>query len=168
MQIRYVLTLIATLIFPHSARADAPIAVSLDPLAHTEASLTVIAPDGTATIYSPQELETLTTYRIETVTPWRPTAARFDGVMLRDILSVNGLANAGAIKVTAENDYAISIPREVWTSIPVLIATRADDQPISRRNRGPIQFVISQHDFRTSEIPKERYLVWMAARIEAE
>lgn len=168
MQFRYVLALTTALIFPQTLRADDPVSISLEPLAHSDASLTVVALDGTASVYSAQELENFSTYRVVTTTPWRTQPARFDGVMLSDILGANGLADVASIRVIAENDYAVSLPRELWANVPVMVATRADDQTISRRNRGPIQFVIHADEFAGSDVPHERHLVWMAARIEAE
>lgn len=168
MQIRYVLALMVAVALPHSALADTPVSVSLDPIQHRTASLTVVSPDGTITIYSPAELEKLPTYRIQTTTLWREDPASFDGVMLRDLLEANGLAEVASLKVTAENDFVTSFPRALWDTVPVMIATRADGQPLSRRNRGPIQFIIDSAEFAASDIASERHLVWMAARIEAE
>lgn len=166
MRIQSFLAAIIIAVCPHLALADVPQPVSLEPVMHGEAALTIVDPDGATSVYPITMLEELPTYRIETTTPWRADPTQFDGVMLRELLEVNGLAGVDSIKVTAENDYAVTIPRALWDTVPVLVATRANGAPISRRERGPIQFVIGREDFANSDIPNESYLVWMAARIE--
>ncbi|MEM1386209.1 MAG: molybdopterin-dependent oxidoreductase [Pseudomonadota bacterium] len=145
----------------------APKAVTLDPMQHHSAEILVVNPDGNAVTYTPAELETFPNYRLSTTTPWRDETAQFDGVLLRDVLEANGLADATAILVTAENDFSATIPREVWETHDVLVATRVDDKPHSRRARGPIQIVIDMAAYEASEVAREEHLVWMAARIEA-
>ncbi|MEW9918037.1 molybdopterin-dependent oxidoreductase [Marimonas sp. MJW-29] len=151
---------------PHAALA-APKPVSLPAIEHTPAELTVIAPDGTETRYAPGQLETLPTYSLQTTTPWRSQPANFEGVLLRDLLEAHGPADAEAISVTAENDYRVAIPREIWLDLDVLVATRVDGAAHSRRARGPIQFVIDMDSYSSHSAAREDHLVWMAARIEA-
>lgn len=141
--------------------------VALPPVTHMPAELVVVAPDGTQTTYSQADLERFATYQMTTVTPWRENETDFQGVLLTDVLQAHGLGDARAIVVTAENDYTTEIPRELWEDIQVLIATRVEGQPHSRRHRGPIQFVIDMGQMEASEIANEGHLVWMAARIEA-
>ena len=148
--------------------AGQPAPVDLAPIQHTEASLEVIGPDGSATVYTPGDLETFATYRLETVTPWREAAAEFEGVLLTDVLAASGLLDVPAIRVTAENDFSSVIRREVWQSVPILVATRVDGRPHSWRARGPIQFVMDMDAYTASEAASESDLVWMAAKIEPE
>lgn len=144
----------------------APQSVMLEPTEHMAAQLVVVGPDGTETAYSPANLERLPTYRLRTTTPWRPQPADFDGVLLRDILAANGLLEVDAILVTAENDFTATIPRALWETLDVMVATRVDGRPHTRRERGPIQFVIDMDDYESHDIAMEEHLVWMAARIE--
>ena len=72
-----------------------------------------------------------------------------------------------AIRVVAENDYAVTIPRAVWEASPLLVATRVDGAAHSRRARGPIQFVFDMAAYEASEVITESHWVWSAARIEA-
>lgn len=144
-----------------------PMAVDLEPIRHTSAQLTVAGPNG-ETMYTPAELESLGASRMVTITPWREQAAEFDGVLLTELLEANGLSEADAIRVVAENDYAVVIPSEVWKKWPILVATRVNGKAHTRRERGPIQFVMPM-----SEQPEAgasgngSNWVWMAARIEA-
>ena len=148
------------------AIAGQPQPVNLGPINHAKAELVVVSPDGAQVSYSPSDIETFPTFRVETTTPWRNEPAQFDGVLLRDLLAANGMAEMPAIRVTAENDFAVTIEREVWEDVDILVATRVNNLPHSRRTRGPIQFVIDQQAFEASTLTAERHLVWMAARIE--
>lgn len=148
------------------AAADVPVPVELAPVNHAEAYLTVVEPDGGEVKYTPADLEELPTYRLVTRTPWREEPAAFEGVLLSDLLARHGLVDVPAIVVTAENDYRVTVPRAVWSEQPVLVATRVDGRPHSRRQRGPIQFVIDEADMLASPAVSENYLVWMARLIE--
>lgn len=139
--------------------------VSLEPIEHRTASLTVASGTQSQT-FTPAQLESLGATRVVTTTPWREEPATFDGVLLQDLLSVTGMADAPGIRVIAENDFAIEMPREVWESTPILVATRVDGRPHTRRERGPIQFVIPMEVYADNENLREAYWVWMAARIE--
>ena len=124
----------------------------------------VTGPEGETT-YDPGTLEKeFETFRLVTTTPWREEPATFEGIMLRDLLERNGLRQATGIKVTAENDYEVTIPSEVFNEVPIMIATRLNGQPHHRRARGPLQFVIPMDVFEDLDLT-ERYWVWMAARI---
>ena len=134
---------------------------------HEQATLTIVQPNGVEILYSAPQLEEFTTYSLTTTTPWRDQPAMFEGVLLSDILSKSGLDDSQSILVTAENDYQTTISKELLDSIQILVATRVDGQRHSRRNRGPIQFVIDAVAFENSPLTAESNLVWMAARIEA-
>lgn len=144
-----------------------PEAVDLQPIRHANAQLVVAGPDG-ENAYSPSELEAMGASRMVTVTPWREQPAEFDGILLTDLLDANGLSEADSIRVIAENDYAVVIPSEVWKQWPILVATRVNGKAHSRRERGPIQFVLPMSDEpEAGASGNGRNWVWMAARIEA-
>ena len=149
-----------------TASADSMAPVQLDPIEHSDAQLTVTGPDGASVTYTVSALETFDTYRVVTVTPWRKTPATFEGVLLRDVLAASDLDAVSAIRVTAENDFSSDLEQEIWMSVPVMVATRVDGRPISRRERGPLLFVVEDALYQASAATQERHLVWMAARIE--
>jgi len=159
---------IAALLFATAVAADPPQPVTLEPITHAEAELVIVGADGTQQSYTPASLETLTTYRMRTITPWREEPADFDCVLLSDLLEHSGLHLLDEIKVVAENDFSTTIPRALWETVPVLVATRVNGRAHTRRERGPIQFVIDMDDYQESPVAGERHMVWMAARIEAE
>ncbi len=157
----------AALAFSAAAAVAGPLVkAELAPVQHVEATLVVVGTDGSETVYAPADLETLPTYSMTTITPWRDEPAEFEGVLLNDILAANGLADIDAIMVTAENDYRTVIEREVWETVDILVATRVNGEPHNRRERGPIQFMIDWDAFNASSVTTESNLVWMAARIE--
>ena len=158
----------AILLWAQSLAAGQMTKVMLEPISHVDAALVVVGADGSETRYSPADLEKFTTYRMVTTTPWREEPAAFEGVLLSEILAANGLSDAVAIRVTAENDYSTSMSKELLESVEILVATRVDGRPHSRRARGPIQFVIDAQTYAASPLTQESNFVWMAARIEAE
>lgn len=145
--------------------AAAPVKTALEPLTHLDATLTIRAPDGSVHVYTPAMLEELPTYSLTTATPWREKPARFEGILLSDLLERHGMADLDAIRVIAENDYTTTIERAVWTATPMVIATRVDGRAHSRRERGPIQFVVDSADYERLGEVREHHLVWMAATI---
>lgn len=155
----------ASVLFCLTAHAMEPVEVGETRFAN--AALTVVTDDG-VNRYGPAELEQFGTYALETITPWREETAEFIGARLQDLLSAHGLHNAPAIRVIAENDYAVTIPRRSWTEHDALVATRVDGKGHTRRARGPIQFVFNMSaDPIVGRKDFESNWVWMAARIES-
>lgn len=151
----------------HSTLAGQPVPTVLEPIKHANAVLTVVDANNNEISYTPAELEKFTTYSITTTTPWRDEPAEFEGVMLADILAAHGLDTLPSILVTAENDYSTTIDSDLLETVDILVVTRVDGQAHSRRNRGPIQFIIDADAYAKSQHASESDFVWMAARIEA-
>lgn len=165
MLFRSILAALTLGILTTQALGDMYEPVALDPIAHHDGTLVVIGADGSKVRYSPADLEQLDTYRMRTRTPWRDDPAEFDGVLLSDLLALHGLSDQSQIQIIAENDFVSSMPKSLWETVSVLIATRADGRALSRRERGPILFVIHEDEFAASPQATEAHLVWMAARI---
>ncbi len=152
--------------FVLSAHAG-PVKIDHQPIQLQRAQLVIAGPSGEMA-YSPADLEGLGFRRLTTITPWRETPAAFDGVLLTDLLAANGLGDVAAISVIAENDYRVDIPAAVWKRWPILVATRVNGRPHTRRQRGPIQFILPMSDDKTAGLEEHHSnWVWMAARIEA-
>ncbi|MBT8459771.1 MAG: hypothetical protein HKP37_11700 [Boseongicola sp.] len=143
-----------------------PQRVDLEPIAHENAELVVVNPDGSRTVYTPAQLEEFPTYRLVTTTPWRVEPAAFSGVLLSDILERHEMPSDMTIRVTAENEFSTFFDPEALGIAPILVATRVDGAAHSRRARGPIQFVIEDEVYRSNDALTESHLVWMASRIE--
>lgn len=165
MTYRFLTTMALFLTLFSAAQAQSPIPITLGPLAHNEARLSILATDGAEATYTPSELETFPTYRLTTTTPWRIQPATFDGVLLNDVLAAHGLQDTEVLRVEAENDYAVTLDKAVRDATPILLATRVDGRALSRRERGPILFVVGAEDYARLEVITERHLVWMARRI---
>lgn len=148
--------------------ADSMVEVDLPPIDHRQASLTIMDVNGVETTYTPEMIEEFATYSLTTTTPWRDEPANFEGALLSDILKAHGLDTVASILVTAENDYSTTMSQALLETVDVLVATRVDGRPHTRRERGPIQFVIGSEAFSSSDLTTESNFVWMAARIEAE
>ena len=150
----------------NTALAAQPEPVTLAPMEHVPAQLVVVDIDGAEHVYTATDIEALGSYRLVTTTPWRDEPTLFEGGLLQDLLAAHGLTSMDAIQVTAENDFQTILERSVWENVPVVLATRVEGAPHSRRARGPIQFVVSDEVYGVSPHVAERHLVWMAARIE--
>lgn len=155
-------------VFAGQSVSASPKQVALAPIQHQDAQLVVESPDGVTVTYTPEMLEALPTYEITTTTPWRDTPATFSGVLLSDLLANHGMSDVSAIVVAAENEFQVVFERSALEAAPVLIATRVDGRPHSRRQRGPIQFIIADEDMRANGALEESHLVWMAASIKAQ
>ena len=153
-------------LFLFASGAQAMERVEVGETRFSKATLTIAGRDGEKS-YDQAGLEALGTYGLETVTPWRKQPARFVGVRLMDLLHAHGLAEVTAIRVIAENDYAVTIQREDWQQNDVLVATRVNGKGHSRRERGPIQFIfdMSSNPRLGDEVFQSNW-VWMASRIE--
>jgi hypothetical protein len=138
--------------------------VTLAPIRHEPATLTVVGPDGNETVYTPDQLETLPTYSLDARTPWLDAPARFEGILLADLLERSGLTGH-TVEVVAENDFSVRFPPEVVATGAFLVATRVDGKAHTRRARGPIQFVVPDEVLARGGVVAERHLVWMAAKI---
>lgn len=162
---RLISCFLATFLFAGIGHAAEPRPVTLDPATHRAASLSVTGVDGLVVTYAPSDLENMPTYAMETTTPWRQDMTLFEGVLLKDVLAASGLMDVEVIEVLAENDYAITIPDDVWELAPVMVATRANGKPLTRRDRGPLLFVIPAEYFARHDVITNSHLVWMAASI---
>ena len=143
-----------------------PKKADLTKIEHAEAALEIVGLQGLRTVYSPAELEQFPTYEITTATPWRDEPAVFSGVLLSDVLAHHNMLSVDELLVTAENEFTVSFDREALAAAPILIATRVNGAPQSRRARGPIPFVIEDQSMRTSDVLTESHLDWMDARNE--
>lgn len=160
------LLVVASLDHEEGARSHGFERVELAPIEHHSATLTVHGETETVR-YSNAELERFDAYALTTKTPWRDAPAVFEGVLLTDVLAEHGLDDEPTLRIVAENDYVVEVPREVWTSRPALIATRVDGVGLSRRDRGPFYLVFPLDADPSTGGEFATYWVWMMADISA-
>lgn len=105
-------------------------------------------------------------HRIETHTPWTDGIARFDGILLKDVLAAVG-ARGDTLFAEAINGYRIAFPLSDAENFGVLLAMRMEGKPLSRRDKGPLWIVYPRDSI--AEIRDERYdsrWVWQLNKIE--
>ncbi|GFE51450.1 oxidoreductase [Roseobacter cerasinus] len=111
-------------------------------------------------------LEALAQRTTTTMTPWYETSRAFSGPLGQALLEAVG-AQGQTVRIFALNDYSADVPVEDFQSHPVILATHADGQPLSIRDKGPL-FLIYPFD-EAPELFNEVYFgrsVWQIARIE--
>lgn len=121
--------------------------------------------DGAA-LFDTAMLSALPEHRIETHTPWTDGPALFEGVLLKDVLAATG-AHGETLFVEAINSYRIEFPASDAERFGVLLATRMNGQPLSRRDKGPLWIVYPRDAI--PALRDERYdsrWVWQLNRIE--
>lgn len=111
-------------------------------------------------------LESLPQRVTQTDTPWHENTTTFTGPTMSDLLSVIG-ATGNTLRITALNNYTIEVPVQDYINYPVIIATRADGNVMTIRQKGPL-FVI----YPFAEMPElynEVYFgrsIWQMSEIE--
>lgn len=99
-------------------------------------------------------LEAMPKAVIETSTPWTAGKARFEGVLLTDILAITG-ARGTTIRASALNDYSVDLPVEDAARYKPIVAFRLNGQYMPVREKGPLWIMYpfdSDTDLRTETI----------------
>ncbi len=105
-------------------------------------------------------------HSLTTGTIWTEGTTTYTGVLLRDLLAAAG-ATGKTLTLTALNDYQISMPAADVAADGPLLAWRADGQPMSVRDKGPVWLIYPYDDvaaYRT-ELTYARS-IWQLTRIE--
>ncbi len=89
-------------------------------------------------------LAALPQHSFTTKTPWYPTARKFSGPLLRDVLAAAG-AQGKVVEAIAINDYKVDIPVEDALRHNLIVARLLDDKPMLLRDKGPL-FIIFPFD----------------------
>ena len=127
--------------------------------------LTVETAKGART-FTLRALEALGTYRVRTSTFWPADNGVYDGVLMSDLLRAAGLGDAPAVRVIALDGYSQVLPRGDWTRWPLMIATRRNGRPLTRRHKGPLRVVYPRDsDKRLADQAFRLRWVWMVKTI---
>jgi hypothetical protein len=145
--------------------AKGPEKVDLAPLAKGEAVLDIATAKGVQS-YDLATIEELGVYRLTTTSPFQDGDLTFEGVLLADLLAKEGIAEANGVELSAIDGYSQVIPREDWTTYPVLLATRQNGEPLT--DLGPLRVIypISTHPELADELYEARW-VWALNSIKA-
>ena len=87
-----------------------------------------------------EDLQALPATTIETTTIWTDGLQSFEGVSLRALLDTLDVTE-GVIEATAINDYSVTIPMSDATEDGPIIAYLNNEEPMSRRGKGPLWIV---------------------------
>lgn len=90
--------------------------------------------------FSLTDLENLGVSLFETTTPWTEGKTRFEGIYLKQLLTVVG-AKGSQIKAVALNDYASELPFEGAETENALIAYKMNGKQLSVRENGPLWII---------------------------
>ncbi|MFG6666196.1 molybdopterin-dependent oxidoreductase [Halomonas sp. HNIBRBA4712] len=113
-------------------------------------------------------LEALDQHETLTHTPWHDGAVRFSGPLFQTVLDTVE-SQGRTVRVSALNDYSANIPVSDFRAHDVILAMRANGEPLRVRDQGPL-FVIYPFDD-DPELLNEITLtrsVWQVNRIDIE
>jgi hypothetical protein len=113
-------------------------------------------------------LEQMPHHTIATSTPWTEGVSSYEGVLLRDLLRQLGVSGA-TIKLTALNDYAITIAAADFDKYDVVLAYARDGQAMPVRDKGPLWVVypLDDHPELNNEDTHAK-MIWQVRRLEVE
>lgn len=111
-------------------------------------------------------LDSLPQHEFATATIWTEGVIVFRGVLLRDLLAAAG-ARGTALRLTALNDYEITMPVADVAEDGPLLAYRLNGKPMTVREKGPV-WVVYPYDANPQYRTEQAYSrsVWQLERIE--
>ncbi|RRV26244.1 molybdopterin-binding oxidoreductase [Pseudomonas sp. o96-267] len=120
---------------------------------------------------SAAQFEQLPWLRIETSTAWTDGVQRFEGPLVRDVLTAAGVdpGTASAVTLVAWNDYEIKVEAADYYQWDVILARTLDGTPMTLADYGPL-WVVYPRDA-VPALADSRYdhrWVWMLKRMEVE
>jgi hypothetical protein len=123
---------------------------------------------GNKMVFDQAALDKLPQVTIETTTPWNTAVTKFEGVSGKALIEAVG-ATGKTLKARAINDYTIEIPVEDFMTKGVILATKANGQPLSLRDRGPL-WVMYPFDSNAALRDKahQRRSIWQLVSITVE
>lgn len=106
----------------------------------------------------------LTTFSTES--PWTDGMTRFEGPLLKDLVALVG-GSGSKIRLTALDDYEVTIPLADADAYRVILATRRNGEHMQIRDKGPIWIIYPWSDH--PEIQNEENYakaIWQVFTIE--
>lgn len=123
---------------------------------------------GTQTLFSDEGLSALPQISFTTSTLWTEGEIEFSGPALLDVLDAAGLSGDWeAIRLTALNDYSVTMERSLIEPMAPIVANRMNGTPFSVRDKGPlwVMFPFDQ-DIRFRSESYFALSIWQLSRIE--
>ena len=94
------------------------------------------------------------------------TQVRFRGVLLSTLLTHLGATSATTLSAAALNDYAVDLPMSDVTDLPVLLATRMDDRPMSVAHYGPLRVIYPTTGYNLDPTVYDPRRIWQLSSID--
>ncbi|MEI4488508.1 hypothetical protein V8J36_20120 [Frigidibacter sp. MR17.14] len=129
--------------------------------------LSVISPGAETVELDWKAIEALPQTEVKTTNDYVEGIHSFSGPLLRDVFGDAKLAPADQIRLTALNDYAVTIPAADAISYSVILATKIDGAKMSVRDKGPIWVIypMSEHEELRAPGYNDR-LIWQLSKVE--
>lgn len=158
--------LTAAIAFSGAASAQ-QVAATGEPMLEVSGAITK-KNSGNKMVFDQAALEKLPQVTIETTTPWNTAVTKFEGVSGKALMELVG-PTGKTIKARAINDYTIEIPVEDFLTKGVILAMKANGQPLSLRDRGPL-WVMYPFDSNAELRDKahQRRSIWQLVSITVE
>ncbi len=87
------------------------------------------------------DLEKIPLYEIEMPPIWKEEGGKYQGVLLKDILSSAGVSEATSVRLVALDGYLIELPEKKWHGGCAFVATRYKKQEIPVEDKGPTRLM---------------------------
>lgn len=146
--------------------AEAPLAAPAGSPILTVAGAITRTNDPAGAVFDLELLFDLPALRVETTTSLTDGMQGFDGVLVRDLLSLVG-ATGDTVTASALNDYVVDIPVEDFHRFDVILAHSVNGTALSPRDKGPLWIVYPRDDH--PELQDIRYdyrWVWQLNRLD--
>lgn len=134
--------------------------------AETSGPLLVVEGSGAGErAFTRADLDAFPQIEVATTTPWTAGAHVFSGPSLRAVLAEAGVTQ-GDIKLSAVNDYFVTMNLDDATADYPIVASRIDGEPFPIRKNGPLWLIYpfdSDSKFRTELIYSRS--IWQLVRI---
>lgn len=93
----------------------------------------------------------------------------FEGPLARDVISLIGQGTAQKARLTAANDYSVTVDLAEFRRYDVILALEQDGNRLSRRGKGPIWVMYPMDDHAELRDPVyNNRLIWQLVRIELQ
>lgn len=145
-------------------------AILIPGIALAEPTLTVTAIDGdggkTIRTFTSEDLAAFEKVVVVTKNDFVAEETRFEGPLLRDLITDGDIDRESAIAVTALDDYSTSIPADEVFKYDVIVALSMDGTPMIEEPQGPFWVIYPMSDNPELQEGYNGRLIWQLSKIE--
>lgn len=99
--------------------------------------------------------------------PYLNRTVTYQGVLFKTLLLMAGVPDTAThVTVTALDAYQVTIPLAELRSMPVMLATRRDGEPLSPAEKGPLEIVYPYHQYALDHDTYASRWVWQVRSLE--